>query len=142
MAEASLWTDFKQFLLKQNALALAIGVIIGAAIGKVVGAIADDIINPVIGLLLPAGDWRNAKIVLSHATDAAGKVTENAIAYGDLIGRIVDFIIIAFVVYMLTKGFLPKPGAPTTKECPECKEVIPKDARRCKACGQPQGVAA
>lgn len=132
--------DFKEFLLKQNAIALAIGVIIGAAIGKVVAAIADDIINPVIGLLLPAGDWRNAKIVLSRATDAAGKVTENAIAYGDLIGRIVDFVIIALVVYLITKAFLPKPGAPTTKECSECKEVIPKDARRCKACAQPQPV--
>jgi large conductance mechanosensitive channel len=130
--------EFKDFLLKQNAIALAIGVIIGAAIGKVVAAIADDIINPIVGLLLPAGDWRNAKIVLSRATDAAGKVTENAIAYGDLIGRLVDFVIIAIVVFAITKAFIPKPGAPTTKECPECKEVIPKDARRCKACAQPQ----
>ena len=77
MEPRSLWTDFKEFLLKQNALALAIGVIIGAAIGKVVAAIADDVINPVVGLLLPAGDWRNAKIVLSRATDAAGKVTHD-----------------------------------------------------------------
>ncbi len=134
--------EFKAFLLKQNAIALAIGVIIGAAIGKVVAAIADDVVNPIIGLMLPAGDWRNAKIVLSHATDAAGKVTENAIAYGDLIGRVVDFVIIGFVVFVITKAFLPKPGAPTTKECPECKESIPKDARRCKACGQTQGVPA
>jgi large conductance mechanosensitive channel len=112
-------------------------VIIGAGIGKVVAAVADDVINPVVGLLLPAGDWRNAKIVLSRATDAAGKVTENAIAYGDLIGRIVDFTIIAIVVFAITKAFLPKPGAPTTKECPECREIVPKDARRCKACTQP-----
>ncbi len=130
--------EFKEFLLKQNAIALAIGVIIGAGIGKVVAAVADDVINPIIGLLLPAGDWRNAKIVLSRATDAAGKVTENAIAYGDLIGRLVDFTIIAIVVFAITKAFLPKPGAPTTKECPECREIIPKDARRCKACTQPQ----
>ena len=88
-----MFKDFKEFLLKQHAIALAIGVIIGAGIGKLVAAVADDVINPVIGLLLPAGDWRNAKIVLSHATDAAGKVTENAIAYGDLIGRVVDFMI-------------------------------------------------
>jgi large conductance mechanosensitive channel len=131
--------EFKEFLLKQNALALAIGVIIGASIGRVVSAIADDVINPIVGLLLPAGDWRNAKIVLSHATDAAGKVTENAIAYGDLMGRVIDFVIISFVVYLIVKAFLPKPGAPTTKECTECKEIIPRDARRCKACAQPQG---
>jgi large conductance mechanosensitive channel len=130
--------EFKEFLLKQNAIALAIGVIIGAAIGKVVGSIADDVINPVIGLMLPAGDWRNAKFVLSRATDAAGKVTENAIAYGDLIGRVVDFVIIALVVYAVTKALLPKPGAPTTKECPECREAIPIAATRCKACCQPQ----
>jgi large conductance mechanosensitive channel len=129
--------EFKEFLLKQNAIALAIGVIIGAGIGKVVAAVADDVINPIVGLLLPAGDWRNAKIVLSRATDAAGKVTENAIAYGDLIGRLVDFTIIAIVVFAIAKAFLPKPGAPTTKECPECKEIVPKDARRCKACTQP-----
>ena len=128
--------DFKDFLLKQNALALAIGVIIGASIGKVVSAIADDVINPVIGLLLPSGDWRSAKIVLSHATDAAGKVTENAITYGDLIGRVVDFMIIAFVVYLITKSFLPKPGAPTTKTCPECAETVPIAAKRCKFCTQ------
>jgi large conductance mechanosensitive channel len=134
--------EFKEFLLKQNAVALAIGVIIGAGIGKVVAAIADDVLNPIIGLLLPAGDWRGAKIVLSHATDAAGKVTENGIAYGDLIGRVVDFVIIALVVFFITKAFLPKPGAPTTKECPECKEIIPKSARRCKACGQTQEVVA
>ena len=130
--------DFKDFLLKQNALALAIGVIIGAAIGKVVSAIADDVINPVVGLLLPSGDWRNAKFILARSTDAAGKVTESAITYGDLIGRIVDFIIIAFVVYIITKSFLPKPGAPTTKTCPECAETIPIAAKRCKFCTQPQ----
>jgi large conductance mechanosensitive channel len=132
-----MFKEFKEFLLKQNAIALAIGVIIGAGIGKVVAAVADDVINPIVGLLLPAGDWRNAKIVLSRATDAAGKVTENAIAYGDLIGRLVDFTIIAIVVFAIAKAFLPKPGAPTTKECPECKEIVPKDARRCKACTQP-----
>ena len=87
----TLWSEFKQFLLKQNALALAVGVIIGASIGKVVSAIADDVVNPIAGLLLPAGDWRNARIVLTRATDAAGKVTENAIAYGDLLGRVIDF---------------------------------------------------
>jgi len=131
--------EFKEFLLKQNALALAIGVIIGASIGKVVSAIADDIINPIVGLLLPAGDWRSAKIVLSRATDATGKVTENAIAYGDLIGRTVDFVIIAFVVFMIVKAFLPKPGNPTTKECPQCLEIVPLAARRCKSCTEPLG---
>jgi large conductance mechanosensitive channel len=136
--------DFKEFLLKQNALALAIGVIIGAGIGKVVSAIVEDAINPVIGLLLPGGDWRSAKIVLAHGVDAAGKVTETGITYGHLIGAVVDFVIIAFVVYMIGKAFMPKPGekAPTTKECPQCREIIPIAATRCKACTQPVSAAA
>jgi large conductance mechanosensitive channel len=135
----SLWTEFKQFLLKQNALALAIGVIIGAAIGKVVSAIADDVINPIAGLMLPAGDWRHARIVLSRAVDGAGRVSENAIAYGDLLGRAIDFFIIGIVVYLIAKAFIPKASAKiTTKSCPECEEIIPAGARRCKACGQPQ----
>ena len=135
----TLWSEFKQFLLKQNALALAVGVIIGAAIGKVVAAIADDVVNPIAGLLLPAGDWRSAKVVLSRATDAAGKVTENGIAYGDLIGRVIDFLIIGIVVFLIAKAFIPKASSKiTTKSCPECEESIPIAARRCRACGQPQ----
>jgi large conductance mechanosensitive channel len=131
--------EFKEFLLKQNALALAIGVIIGAAIGKVVSSIVEDTINPIIGLLLPGGDWRNAKIVLAHGVDAAGKPTEAAISYGHLVGSAVDFVIIAAVVYMIAKSFIPKPGEakPTTKECSQCKEIIPIAATRCKACTQP-----
>jgi large conductance mechanosensitive channel len=139
MAVVSLWSEFKQFLLKQNALALAIGVIIGASIGKIVSAIADDVINPIVGLLLPAGDWRSAKVVLSRATDVTGKITENAIAYGDLIGRTIDFFIIGIVIFLIAKAFIPKASSKiTVKTCPECEENIPIGARRCKACGQPQ----
>ena len=76
--------DFKAFLTKSNALALAIGVVIGAATGKVVSGIVDDLLMPVIGLVLPSGDWREAKFVLRTVTDAKGKVTESAIAYGHL----------------------------------------------------------
>jgi large conductance mechanosensitive channel len=131
--------EFKEFLLKQNALALAIGVIIGAAIGKVVSSIAEDVINPVIGLLLPGGDWRSAKIVLAHGVDAAGKPTEAAITYGHLIGSSVDFLVIALVIYLIAKAFIPKPGEakPATKECSQCKEIVPLAATRCKACTQP-----
>lgn len=131
--------QFKEFLLKQNALALAVGVIIGAGIGKIVSSIADDMINPIVGLLLPGGDWRNARIVLAHGTDAAGKPTESAITYGHLIGATIDFIIIAFVVFLIVRTFLPKTidKKPDTKECPQCREIIPIAAIRCKACTQP-----
>lgn len=94
---------FREFVTKQNAMALAVGVIIGAAVGKVVSAIVDDLVMPIVGLMLPSGDWREAKIVLSHGVDAAGKATENAIRYGHLIGTVIDFFIIMAVVYLLVR---------------------------------------
>jgi large conductance mechanosensitive channel len=129
--------EFKEFLLKQNAIALAIGVIIGAAIGKVVSSLVDNVLNPIISLLLPAGDWRQAGWVLRQGVDAAGKPYVTAITYGQVIGAIVDFVIIGLVVYLITKALLPKPTpAAPTKECPQCREIIPKPATRCKACTQ------
>lgn len=136
----SMAREFKDFLVKQNALALAVAVIIGAAIGKVVSSIVDDVINPILGLALPGGGWREAKIVLAHSTDATGKVVENAIQYGHLLGALVDFLIIGLVVFMIIKYALPKPEAkPSTKECPQCKTLIPAAATRCSACTQPVG---
>ena len=118
--------EFREFLLKQNALALAVGVIIGAAIGKVVSGLVDDVIMPVLGLILPGGDWRNAQMVLSG---------NNAIKYGDLVGRIVDFVIVALVVFVIVKALLEKPPpAASTKACPQCLETIPLEAKRCRAC--------
>jgi large conductance mechanosensitive channel len=128
--------DFKAFLTKSNALALAVGVIIGAAIGKVVSGVVDDLIMPVIGLILPGGDWRGAKYVLRTVTDAKGKVTESAIAYGHLIGTLLDFFFIALVVFLVTRALIkPAPPGPATKSCSECLETIPAEARKCKACG-------
>jgi large conductance mechanosensitive channel len=132
--------EFKEFLTKQNALALAVGVIIGAAIGKVVSSIVENVLNPLIGLMLPGGSWRTSAWVLKeHVDPKTGQtVVDAAIAYGPLIGSIIDFIIIAFVVFLITKSLLPKPGpAPVTKECPQCREVIPGAATRCRACAQP-----
>jgi len=122
----SMVTEFKTFLVKQNALALAVGVVIGAAIGKVVSGIVDDIIMPIVGVLLPGGEWRNAQLVLSGT---------NAIKYGDLIGRLVDFGIIALVIFLIVKALIkPEPPGPPTKACPQCLETIPAAAKRCKAC--------
>jgi large conductance mechanosensitive channel len=120
--------EFREFLLKQNALALAVGVIIGAAVGRVVSGLVDDVLMPIIGVLLPAqGDWRQLQLPLG---------AHNAIRYGDLLGRVLDFFITAGVVFAVTKAFLrekPKPSAPV-KTCPECLEPVPAAARRCRAC--------
>ena len=126
--------EFKAFLTKSNALALAVGVIIGAAMGKVVSALVADILMPIIGLVLPGGDWRNAQIVLSEGVDKAGKATVNAIKYGDFLGNVVDFVAISLVVFLITKALLkPAPETPT-QICPFCKEVNAVDASKCKAC--------
>jgi large conductance mechanosensitive channel len=130
--------EFKEFLLKTNALALAVGVIIGGAVGKVVGSLVSDILMPVIGLGIPGGAWRELEYVLNTKPDGT---PANAITYGAFIGSVVDFLIIAAAVFMITKGFLkPAPAgeAPPTKTCPECLEIIPKGARRCRACSSPQ----
>ena len=127
--------DFVSFLTKANALALAIGVIIGAATGKVVTAIVDDLIMPTVGMVMPAGDWREAQIVLSHSVDVNGKTTVNALKYGHFVGATIDFVIIAFVVFLITKALLPKEvPPPATKTCPECLETVPQAAKKCKAC--------
>lgn len=117
--------EFREFLLKQNALALAVGVVIGSAIGKVVSGVVDDLIMPLVGVVLPGGDWRTLEF---------GIYGGNAIKYGDLLGRLVDFVIVAFVVFMITRALLKAPPPPQTKSCPECLEMVPLAARRCRAC--------
>ncbi len=128
---------FVEFLKQTNALALAVGVIIGAAVGKVVSSLVADILMPIISLGLPAGDWREAKIALSHKADGS---IDKAIGLGSFAGAVVDFVIIAFVVYTITKALLkpaPAPPAPATKQCGECLETIPAAARKCRMCGSP-----
>jgi large conductance mechanosensitive channel len=129
--------EFRGFLTKTNALALAVGVIIGAAVGGVVTALTDDILMPIISRFLPSGDWRAARYVLSTSTDAAGKVTESAILYGHFVGTVLNFLIISFVVFLIVKA-LVRPVAVSepepTRKCPECLEMIPAAARRCRAC--------
>jgi large conductance mechanosensitive channel len=130
-------SEFRGFLTKTNALALAIGVIIGAAVGKVVSSLTTDILMPVVSLFLPGGTWRQAKFVLATSTDASGAVTETAILYGQFLGTIIDFLIISFVAFLIVKMLVrpvPEPAPQETRKCPECLEMIPAAARRCRAC--------
>jgi large conductance mechanosensitive channel len=129
---------FKAFLLKSSALALAIGVIIGAALGGVVNSLVNDIIMPPIGLFLGRVDFRNLKIVLQPGVgtdpNAPGYVAEVAIRYGTFLNLVIVFIIVAFVVYMITLTFLPEAPPPPSKTCPYCKEPNALDASKCRAC--------
>jgi len=124
--------EFRKFLTGSNTLALAVGVIIGGAVGKVVSSIVSDLLMPVIGLMIPGGAWRDLKWVLTTRPDGS---PANAITYGAFIGNLVDLVIVAFVVFMVTKALIrPAPPGPPTKECPECKESIPAAASKCRAC--------
>jgi large conductance mechanosensitive channel len=118
-------SEFRSFLTKSNALALAVGVIIGAAVGSVVTALVADILLPLISTILPSGDWRSSKWVISGS---------NAVLYGHFVGIVIDFLIIAFIVFLLTKALLRPEPAPPTKTCPQCLETVPKAATRCRAC--------
>ena len=128
--------DFRKFLLETNAMALAVGVIIGAAVGKVVGSLVEDVLMPVIGLAMPGGTWRDTKIVLTSNPDGT---VASAITIGKFLGTVIDFVIIAACVFLITKLLLrpAKPGPSTTRPCPECLETIPLAATRCRACGIP-----
>ncbi len=123
--------EFKGFLLKTNALALAVGVIIGVALGTVVTSLVEDIIMPPIGMLLGGVDFANFRIVLQ---EAAGEASEVAIRWGAFLNTIITFVIVAFVVFWIGKVMIKEPPAEEVKTCPFCKEANAIDATKCKAC--------
>ena len=135
----SLVDDFKKFAFKGNVVDLAVGVVIGAAFGKIVSALVADLVMPFVGLILPGGDWRSAGLVLRQAADPKENVV---LKYGDFLGSILDFLIVAFVLFLLVSKIVKaaegklgkKEEAPSTKECRFCLEIVPMKATRCKSC--------
>ena len=125
--------EFREFLLKTNALALAIGVIIGAALGAVVNSLVNDIIMPPIGLLLGGVDFANKTWVLKAAVGGDPK-TEIAIRYGSFINACITFLIVALVVFLIARTFIKEEEAVPTKDCPFCLEANAEAATKCKAC--------
>ncbi len=128
--------QFREFLLKTNALALAIGVIIGTALGTVISSLVSDIIMPPIGVLLGGVDFSSLVIKLKEATtDTAGKpVPEVDIRWGAFVNAIIAFVVIAFVVWQIAKMFIKEPPPAEVKTCPFCKESNAVDATKCRAC--------
>src|SRR4051812_1035910 len=104
----SLFHSFRDFAFKGNAMDLAVGVIIGAAFGKIVTGIVEDLVMPVVGLLLPAGNWREAGLTIGHRVNSSSNPVELAarplidirISYGHLLGVTIDFLIVAFVLFL------------------------------------------
>jgi large conductance mechanosensitive channel len=125
--------EFRGFLLKTNALALAVGVIIGTALGTVVNSLVNDIIMPPVGLLLGGVDFSAAKLILKEALPG-DPTTEVAIRYGLFLNAIIAFIVVAFVVWQISKMFIKEPVPADVKTCPFCKEANAVDATKCKAC--------
>jgi large conductance mechanosensitive channel len=143
-----MWKEFKEFAVKGNAVDLAVGVIIGAAFGSIVSSLVKDIIMPPIGLLTGGLDFSNKFIVLRAAKDGAsafntpadaikaGAITWN---YGNFITFIINFVIVAFCIFLVVKAInrMKKPSptaAPVVKDCPACAMTIPIKATRCPHC--------
>jgi large conductance mechanosensitive channel len=134
--------EFRDFIARGNVLDLAIAVIIGAAFGKIVTSLVEGVLMPPIGLVLGNVDFSSLFIVLDHskptpASLAAAKAAGiPVIAYGAFLNDVVNFLIIAFVIFLLVKqaNRFKAPVAVTTKPCPRCLTNIPLAARRCAAC--------
>ena len=97
----SIVKEFKEFAVKGNAVDMAVGIIIGAAFGKIVSSLVNDVVMPPIGLILGGVDFKNLKLVMKAATLDAPAVTLN---YGQFINTVVDFLIVAFAIFMVVKG--------------------------------------
>ena len=122
-------SDFTAFLTKTNALALAIGVIIGAALGSVVNSLVKDILMPPIGWLLGGVDFATLAIALPEKD---GKTV--TINYGVFINNLITFLVVALVVFWISKMFIREAAAVPTKDCPYCRETNAADATKCKFC--------
>jgi large conductance mechanosensitive channel len=129
--ETPMIKEFKAFIMRGNVMELAVAVIIGGAFGKIVTSLVSDIIMPLIGLVIGGIDFTGLAFTIGSA-----KVT-----YGNFINNIIDFTIIALVIFLMIKLFdnlkkkpVPVLAEPTTKECPRCFTSIPIKATRCPNC--------
>jgi len=121
--------EFREFAMRGNVMDLAIAVIIGGAFGRIIASLVNDVLMPLIGLVLGGINFSEQAIVVGAAV----------IKWGAFLQSIIDFVIVAFVIFMLvrTMNRLKKPEpapAPTTKECPYCFSTIPIKATRCPNC--------
>ena len=140
--------EFKEFALKGSVMDLAIGIIIGTAFGAIVKSLVDDLIMPVVGVLLGGADFSDRYYVIKGGGGLAGNETVEAaratgaavVAYGKFVNNILTFLIVAVAVFLLVKSInrlrrrSKGEAMPTTRNCPECTTAIPKAAKRCPSC--------
>jgi large conductance mechanosensitive channel len=142
--------EFKEFIARGNVIDLAIAVVIGAAFGKIVTSLVEGVIMPPIGLALGNADFSNLFIDLSGKRPASLAEAQlqglPVIAYGQFINDIINFLIIAFIIFLIVKAVnrlrAAPPPPPNTKDCPYCLTAIPLGAKRCAACCADQPASA
>lgn len=134
--------EFKEFIARGNVIDLAVAVVIGAAFGKIVTSFVEGVIMPPIGLALGNADFSNLFIDLSGKRPASLAEAQlqglPVIAYGQFINDVINFLIIAFIIFLIVKSVnrlrAAPPPPPNTKDCPYCLTAIPIGAKRCAAC--------
>ncbi|WP_405379514.1 large conductance mechanosensitive channel protein MscL [Phascolarctobacterium sp.] len=134
--------DFKKFAMRGNVIDMAVGVIVGGAFGKIVGSLVNDVIMPPLGMVVGKMDFTNLFVALNgkeYATlEAAKKAGAPVLAYGSFVNTVLNFLILAFVVFMMIRQInkLTPPPAPKPEPrlCPYCKSEIADDATRCPHC--------
>jgi large conductance mechanosensitive channel len=143
LSEGPMLKEFKEFAMRGNVLDMAVGIIIGAAFGKIVSSFVADILMPPISLLMGNMDISSKFIDLTgqnlQTLDAAKKAGAATLNYGIFINTIIDFLLVAFAIFLLIKQVnkfkKPQPAAaPTVKDCPFCASSIPLQATRCPHC--------
>ena len=138
----SFMEDFKKFAVRGNVMDMAVGVIIGGAFGKIVTSAVNDIIMPPIGMALGKMDFKDLFICLNGKEYASLELAKKAgapvLAYGSFINTVIDFVILAFIVFMMIRQInklkAEEPPAPPKRKCPFCKSEIADDATRCPHC--------
>ena len=141
-----MFKEFREFIARGNVIDLAVAVVIGAAFGKIVTSLVEGIVMPPIGLILGKVDFASLFYVLDSSKGIPKSLAEAKtmgvpiIAYGQFLNDTINFLIIAFVIFLVVKAYnrlkskQATDDAPTTKDCPHCLSTIPLKATRCKDC--------
>ena len=133
-----MWSEFREWLVKSNVLALALAVVVGTALAAVVTSLVKDVIMPPVGLALGRTNFSDLFIDLTGKGYPTLKAAQDAgaptINYGSFLNTVVVFVIVAFVVFLIARTFVKQPAPAPTKTCPFCQEAVALSATRCSHC--------